>query len=323
MSERARAALARKWRHLEFFTVDHVVARDPEDVQYIELRKPPIGTYPDGTPMYNGVLPSNPAYKRLTDVPEAHRAHARVVWESFHGYTTSGARFSKDRHNELDFHADLTLDYGQFLNHTGISELPTAGQTICGEPEAAADGTTILKRWFTCDSAFRLLVTSLRQDLPYSETEYAHLLLTKGYPDTYFAIARLVHFDNVQAFVDAIRIGSPAPTVSQLFMGAPPTISSTPADFGRHPAFGKTYASGWPVNWRGMNLATGYAQFVHELSHILDEPAWWDTFLRLAGEQGVLHSHPDRGGVCGACAAADPAWFDNGFPYQFDGEGSW
>jgi hypothetical protein len=68
-----------------------------------------------------------------------------------------------------------------------------------------------------------------------------------------------------------------------------------------------------------MHLATGYARQVHEPSYRLDEPAWWEGFLRLTVEQGVVHSHPRRGGVCKACIAADPDWYSNGFPYQFDG----
>ncbi|WP_328384476.1 hypothetical protein OHQ88_33710 (plasmid) [Micromonospora zamorensis] len=320
MSTRALRALQQLWRNLEFFTVDRVEAREPDDVQYINLRKPPIGSYPDGTPMYNGSLPIERSYRRLSDVPQELRPHAQIVWRSYQGYTTSGVQFTKDHYNELDFQTDKTLTFGTWLNHTSSNELPPPGQLICGERATTGDGPPFLRRWFVCDRAFQLLLTSVTDGLRHTEAELGQQLLSKkvGFPDTYFAVARLVFFDNVQAFVDGIKVGRPSPSVGQLFMGEPATISAASPYLGLHPAHDSTYAGGWPVDWRGMYLATGYAQQVHELSRTLNEPQWWADFLRLAAEQGVVHSHPGRGGVCHACIAEQPDWTRTGFPYQFE-----
>lgn len=317
MSAYAQDRLRYLWRNLEFFSVGRVQAREPDDVLYIDLRKPPIGIYPDGKPMYDGRLPVDHSYRRLGDVPAKLRPHARIVWARYHGYTTSGVRFDRDGYHQLDFQVDFTLDFSTYGNHTGSGDLPEVGQLICGEPATAEDGSPVLRRWFACDEAFQLLVTSVREGVRYTEAELGHLLLTTGFPDTYFAVARLVFFDNVQAFVDGVRVGKPSPSVAQLFMGAPATMSAASPDVGRHPAYGATYDGGWPVDWRGMSLATGYAQQVHELSHTLGEPGWWADFLRLAADQGVVHSHPGRGGVCHACIAERPDWSRVGFPYQF------
>ncbi|WP_435112197.1 hypothetical protein [Nocardiopsis synnemataformans] len=317
MSEYARTRLQKMWSGLEFFTVESIDAREPDDVCYIELRKPPIGTYANGKPMYNDLIPGRHPYKRLQDVPAEHRPHARVVWESFRGRTTDGVAFNQDSHHKLDF-TDYTLTFRDPLwsDATWISNPPDAGQLICGVREASGR----LGRWFVCDDAFRLLVEGVRNGPPHTEQEYAHLLLTDGYPDTYFAVARLVFFDQVQAFVDGIKVGKAAPTTAQLFMGAPRTISTAGPQVGQHPAYGMTYAGGYKVDWRGMYLGTDYSQFVHELSHSLGEPAWWDNFLALAADQGVVHSHPSRGGTCQACMAADPNWPRNGFPYSIDSD---
>jgi hypothetical protein len=160
------------------------------------------------------------------------------------------------------------------------------------------------------------LVKIVRNGTWQSDAELGRRLLTDGFPDIYWAIARLVCFDNVQAFVDAIKIGSPGPSVAQLNMDKKATVSSTAPGLGRHPAFGQRYGRHrLTVNWGGMYIGIGFARFVHELSQVL-EPRWWREFLRLAAEQGVIHSHPDEGGICHACMTAVPDWHIDGFPYK-------
>ncbi|MEW1760367.1 hypothetical protein AB0393_28135 [Streptomyces cyaneofuscatus] len=317
MSARATERLRELWGDLSFFTVSEVIARQPEDVSYIDLRKPPIGTYSNGEKMYNGSyrpdeVPGSREFRTLTDVPEPLRADARIVWKRFTAYTQEGVSFTYDAHRKMDFTQDATLDFEAPSNHPYCERLPVPGELICG---TTGSDKGVLDRWFFCDEAFRLLVTSVRNGPSHSEEELGRLLLTDGYPDTYWALARLAFFDNVQAFVDALAAGSPARTVGQLFMGHPiPDGGPAAARRVRHPAHGSTRGR-TKVDWHGMYLGLDLSRFVHEASHLL-EPAWWEEFLTLADAQGVDHAHPGLGGICRACMAEDPDWPTNGFPYQ-------
>jgi hypothetical protein len=318
MSARATERLRELWGPLSFFTVSDVTARQPEDVQYIDLRKPPIGTYANGEKMYNGSyrrdeVPGNDNFRTLNDVPECLRADARIVWKRFTGTTQEGVTFSYDAYRKLDFIHDVTLDFEEPSNHPYCPRLPEPGELICGT--TADSDTKVLDRWFFCDEAFRLLVTSVRNGPSHSETELGRLLLTEGFPDTYWALARLALFDNVQAFVDALAADSPARTAGQLFMGHPvPNDDAEVAHKVRHPASGSVHGR-TKVDWNGMYLGLELPRFIHEVSHLL-EPAWWEEFLTLVDAQGVDHAHPGLGGTCKACMAADPDWYTNGFPYQ-------
>lgn len=196
--------------------------------------------------------------------------------------------------------------------------LPRPGQWLYGEVEHR--GTErVMRHWSSCGPEFPLLLDLLRSDEPlrHTEAELGLLLLTDGFPDTLWAIARLVFFDNVQAFVDAAAVGSPARTASQLFLGQPAPKRTAPARPARHPAHGMRHGRDEVlVDWEGMYLEIDPSQFVHELSSLLGQPRWWQQFVDLAAEQGVAHSHPGEGGVCGGCMKLDPHWYTNGFPYQ-------
>lgn len=126
---------------------------------------------------------------------------------SFHGFTADGIPFDSDRHRTLSFDGggDPPL---QFVpgGAQPISESPAPGQLICGVVEDTAEGRR-LSRWFVCDEAFRLLVQIVREGNTHSEDELGRLLRTTGFRDTYWAVARLVFFDDVQAFVDCIGTG--------------------------------------------------------------------------------------------------------------------
>ncbi|MGY3056140.1 hypothetical protein ACVWZD_000384 [Streptomyces sp. TE3672] len=318
MSTRATEQLRELWEPLSFFTVSNVTARQPEDVQYIELRKPPIGTYANGEKMYNGTyrrdeIPGSGSFQTLSDVPEHLRADARIVWKRFTAATLDGVTFSYDAYRKLDFIYNVTLDFEEPSNHPYCPRLPEPGELICGT--ITGSDTKVLDRWFFCDEAFRLLVTSVRNGPSHSETELGRRLLTEGFPDTYWALARLALFDNVEAFVDALAAGSPARTTGQLFMGHPiPDSDPHVARKVRHPAYGSVRGR-IKVDWSGMYLGVDLSRFVHEASHLL-EPTWWKQFLTLTETQGIAHAHPELGGICRACMAADPDWYTNGFPYQ-------
>lgn len=318
MSARATERLRKLWEHLSFFTVSEVMARQPEDVLYIELRKPPIGSYANGEKLYNGIyrrdeVPGSADFRTLNDVPAHLREDARIVWKRFTATTQEGVSFTNDAFRELDFIHDATLDFETRSNHTYRPRLPVSGELICGTTTGSGKGA--LGRWFFCDDAFQLLVTSVRNGPSHSEEELGRMLLTEGYLDTYWALARLALFDNVQAFVDAIAAGSPARTAGQLFMGHPvPESDPAAARRVRHPAHGRIHGR-TKVDWNGMHLDLELSRFVHEVSHLL-EPAWWEEFLTLTDAQEVDHAHPGLGGTCKACIAADPDWYTNGFPYQ-------
>lgn len=95
-----------------------------------------------------------------------------------------------------------------------------------------------------------------------------------------------------------------------------PVPESDPAAARRtvHPAFG-SIGGRTKVTWSGMYLGVDFSRYVHEVSRLL-EPGWWEEFLTLAAAQDVTHAHPELGGICNACIAADPDWYANGFPYQ-------
>lgn len=116
MSERAIRRLRELWGPLSFYTVGEVTARQPDDVAYIELRKPPIGTYANGEKMYNDIyrqdeVPGSENFRTLDDVPEQLRADARIVWKRFTATTREGISFSYDAYRELDFTYRVTLDF--------------------------------------------------------------------------------------------------------------------------------------------------------------------------------------------------------------------
>jgi hypothetical protein len=318
MSAEAAAKLRKLWEQLEFFTVARTVAREPEDVQRIEIQKPGVGVWPNGEPML-GSIELISEYTQLSQVPEADRWRARVVWRYFYGFTTEGIHFDHDSYNELNWyfsHSDglLTFDEGS----TYCAGPPDPGQLICGLVENTPGGKRLAK-WFVCDEAFRLLVTAVREGTEHTEEELGRLLLTDDFPDVYWALARLVLFDNVQAFVDCIKIGSPGLVDGPLSTGDRTPRDTTAPSPGAHPALGRTYGHyQLSVDWKGMYIGIEFAQFVHMLSYILGEPRWWEEFLQLTASQGVRHWHPCHGGICPACKAANPGQFsgDENWPYQ-------
>jgi len=185
-------------------------------------------------------------------------------------------RFKQAGYHELNVDRGLTLDFQPYQQGqlTGTLNL---GQLICGM--RVFDGETQeyqLTKWFICDEAFRSLVWIVRKGTRFSEPELAEELLTTDYPDVYWAIVRLVLFDNVEAFVDN-HSGRPA----------------------RHPLAGRRFGTDRIPSWHGMQLPKDAATFVHELSVSLNQPQWWREFFRLARVKHARFDHPSSLGCLG------------------------
>lgn len=273
MSAVALATLRKLWEKLTFARVKRVIAREPEDVLAISV-------FPS-----SGGHPRDLEFHRMADVPEKDQARARVSWRHYFGFTDTGVYFQKDNYHELDCDIDLTMDFSNWGNHTGGWDKPEIGSLIGGEVVDTPKGKRF-NRWFTCRPELKFLMDIVRNGTALPEDELGRKLLADNYPDKYWAIARLVFFDNVQAFVDNFKG----------FDHLPP-----------HPAHGMSLGvssySGEPiiVQHRGMYLSKDTAQYLHEISWQLGEPRWWQEFKRLTAEQGIRHEPPDS--VAGAMAA--------------------
>lgn len=288
MSAEAQARLQQVWEKLHFAHVKRTIARDPEDVLSIDFYKDE-GSWPSGLPKLGHLETDSRRYRRVSDVPESLRHRASVAWRHYYGFTEDGIYFQKDDYHGLDLDIDLTMTWSRWGNHTGGWERPEDGQLICGEVIETAKGKRFTK-WFVCDEAFRLLVEVIRGDVMLGEEELGRRLLTDDYPDKFWAIVRLVLFDNVQAFVDECKLT------------AMRWDSDADRSFARHPAAGMVYGKhGFECGERGMYLAKNTSEFVHLMSHRFDHPQWWQEFLCLTSEQGVAHNHPGLGGFCEAC----------------------
>jgi len=292
MSAEAVAKLRQLWEKLTFAQVHRVIAREPEDILSITIR------LDSGHTEY--IVKSN----RTADIPEKDRQRANVTWRHYFGFTDKGIYFHKDAYRGLDCDIDLTMDFSKWANHDDSYDKPKTGSLIAGEVIETPKGKRF-KRWFHCRPEFKFLVDIVRKGTTLTEDELARKLVTKSYPDRYWAIARLVLFDNIQAFVDELK----------------------PIDWGKegegdtrplHPAHGMHTGDVMPsgehltVNHRGMYLPKNTPQYVHEISCTLNTPSWWSEFERLAAAQGLKHNHPAWGGVCNACEAEkverEPSW---------------
>ncbi len=281
MSAEAVATLRQFWEKLTFARVGRVIAREPEDVLSVTVYRD------DGHVAYN--VKSN----RPADIPEKDRLRSRVAWRHYFGFTDDGIYFQKDSNHGLDCDIDLTMDWSNWGNHIGSFDKPEIDSLIGGEVIDTSKGKRF-KRWFDCSPEFKLLVDIVLNGTTLTEEELGRKLVTADYPDKYWAIARLVLFDNVQAFVENCKI----PDWGKEDMRPP------------HPAHGMfsggvMFPSGerLTVTHRGMYLSMSDAKFVHNISYRLNTPSWWEDFKRLTAEQGVEHDHPATGDRCHACEA--------------------
>ena len=209
MSAEAQEHLKRIWKKLHFAKINRTVAREPEDVSSITVYQATELKTPNGRPIFGHIDRSYAGLniERLSDVPERDRWRAKVSWSHYFGFTDDGIYFQRDGFKLMDLDIDLTLDFGsRFANHLhGGYDRPTDGQLICGEVEESSKGKKFV-RWFPCDEAFMVLVATMlgHIELP-TEERLGRLLLASEPADKYWAVARLVLFDNVQAFVDVLR----------------------------------------------------------------------------------------------------------------------
>lgn len=285
MSAEAVATLRRTWEKLSFARITRVIAREPEDVLSITVHGP------------NGHREREIESKRTVDIPAKDRSRTRVAWRHYYGFTTGDIYFHSNNYCELDCDIDMTMNFSRWGNHTsGQFEKPETGSLICGEVGQTPKGKRF-NRWFVCNSAFELLYNIVMKGTSLSDKELGRKLLSGDFPDRYWAIARLVLLDNVQAFVDQLK-----------------PYEMLPPHPGHGLPYGKSFYSGEPlvVNHLGMEHGGNTAKFVHEISLMLNEPKWWTEFKRLAEEQGLARS-PFCNNSCGACRAekiAQGEWCD-------------
>lgn len=282
MSAEAVATLRHLWEKLIFTRVNRVIAREPEDVLSIDILRP------DGHIDHTVEIKSN----RPSDIPEEYRKRARVAWRHYFGFTDAGIYFQMSDYHDLDCDIDLTMNWGEYGNHRGGFDKPAIGSLIAGEVVDTPKGKRF-KRWFACRPEFKLLVNIVLNGTELSEEELGRKLITADYTDKYWAIARLVLFDNVQAFVDECKPVGWGKEDTRPLHPAHGMYSGCVLDSGER----------LKVEHRGMYLSKGAAEYVHNMSYRLNSPQWWSEFNRLAAEQGVKHSHPASGGWCPACEA--------------------
>ncbi len=268
MSAEAIAYLRQIWGKLTFAKVNRVIAREPEDVLYINI--PRTQTGPSGYVLF-GHTDYTIDSKRTADIPQRDLWKAKVSWRHYYGFTDDGVYFQKADYCKLDLDVSITLDWGEWGNHRGGWSKPEIGSLIAGEVTEGTRGKRFT-RWFICPPQLKVLIDAVLYGTTMNENELATKLVGSDFPDTYWAIARLVLFDNVQAFVDDLK--DPRPT---------------------HPCFGMEYVGeGHPINglskvyWSGMYLMKNAAQYVRDISQV--ESDWWTKFCQLAEAQGVYYS---------------------------------
>ncbi len=287
MSAAAIAKLRELWEKLEFRRIKRVVARVPEDVLSIDVH---LVTRTEDGLLLRGHTDYRVTSNRPDDIPPKDRWRARIAWRHFYGFTEDGIYFQGDDNCGLDCDIDLTMDFSRLGNHMDTFARPAVDALIAGVIQDTPKGKRFTK-WFVCPPELKYLIGIVLNGTSLSENELAAKLLTNGYPDTYWAIARLALFDNVQAFVDLLKDLAPVHPCHGQEYGDPPLPGS------------KRFL----VGWNGMWLANGTAEYVHLISYRLNEPGWWAGFQRLAAEQGLHHEHPAFGGWCEACEAeGDP-----------------
>ncbi|MFA4845787.1 MAG: hypothetical protein WC654_04480 [Patescibacteria group bacterium] len=292
MSSEAIATLQGLWKNLTFARVRRTIAREPEDVLWISVPRV-IGKSDDGVPIFNEDEYKVPSCQ-TADIPLKDRWRARVMYSHFYGFTDEGIYLDLAGYHELDFDINLTCDWGMYANHMGggYNSRPRDGQLIAGIVVNASKGRKF-EKWFFVTPELKFMIELVRAgktDL--TQERLARKLLTDDYPDKLWALARLVFFNNVTAFVDQFR-GEARP----------------------HPCAGEPYGRVHPggmrycVSHSGMSLPkNNLFLYVHTLSHRLNSPQWWEEVKRLT--DGACDNHVGHGSVCDACdaenRAADP-----------------
>ncbi len=281
MSTVAIENLRSLWGDLVFARITRVIGRDPEDVLYIHINK--YNPTVDGKALYRTGEYREIKSKLLKDIPDDERKFASVAWKHYYGFAVNssfpnGIYFSNSRYAEIDFDIHMSLDLCGCGNHSsGSFRKPKIDQWICGRIEDSPKGGKRFTEWFCVDKQtkkFIEFVQSGKCNLTEEQLAYDLVGGACGFPDNLWAIARLVFFDNVQAF---FKLNKGEQT--------------------EHPCKGFIYGHCYPegydheVTWGGMYLSTAdYDSFVHTLSCRLD-PDWWNTFKNLRQQINLSISH--------------------------------
>lgn len=294
MSAEAIAIVQKLWEQLVFARVQRTIAREPEDVSWVSL-KTLIGHSSEGVPVFNGGTFVHSG--RPSAIPRDELWKYEVVWRHYFGFTTNDTYFQCDGYRELDFAISLTADFGNWGNHTGGGfKRPKNGDWIAGVVVDTSRGKRFDK-WFILTPELRFLIELVRRGrTSLDEASLAKRLLTNGYPDVLWAFARLVMFNNVEAFID---LKAQHPCYNQ--------------------PYGETFHNGsqFRVDWSGMYLPMNAPNYVHTASYRFGTPSWWERYK--AAFDGAPPECVGFGGLCDACEAerraADPHY---GRYYDFD-----
>jgi len=233
------------------------------------------------------------------------------------GRTESGVRFSHTGAEVIIVPGYSGNQYNRFEFGEGGSDAsvgiwsgdaPEVGSLVCGDP-VGPTGSKRYRSWFKCDDKLEALLQIVRDGTTMSENELG--VYFAGQSDHFWALLRLVLFDNVEIFVQC---------AGQSYNGSfKRDKRHTEADDLTHPAYGKilyqsdSYTS--TLDWDGMRLPTSVSEYVHELSWRLETPDWWETYKSLMGEFLEHRGHPMSHGICRACLAENPNVHTDGWPY--------
>ena len=229
------------------------------------------------------------------------------------GQTTAGTWFRHDGYEpiilaENDLYSRFQFGEGGGVpRHMWSGEAPAEGELICGDPVGPA-GSKRLRSWFKADDRVLKFIDVILNGTSLSERELATHFI--GSDDHYWALLRLVLFDNLEVFSWLQHEGTIKPRDME------------PGDeVLAHPAFGTEYFHsgdfGLSVNWHGMKLPTTVSEYVHTLSWRLETPGWWEAYKTLLGSDLIACvPHPVNGRVCRACLAENPNASDDGWPYR-------
>jgi hypothetical protein len=216
-------------------------------------------------------------------------------WSHYYGFAMGDGEeiyFQRRDHCELDLDIDLTLYFSHWGNHHGGWTKPPRSALLGGEVSETQHGLRFYK-WFVCPPPVKLLIDAVRCGTDKTEEELARVMMMPRFPDTVWAIARLVLFNNVEAFVDRAR------------------YSHDPEyDLPPHPAHGLPTGTVMEdgrrlvVEHKSMWLSQDVRKWIHVMSHRFD-PSWWETFCALMKERDLPTDHLSFafGDYCVACAA--------------------
>lgn len=265
MSAESVAKLRSFWEKLTFAPVTRLMGRQPEDVRWMEVHEAQRSDDKSRRFRFDGS--GDVEYminaRRLSEVPEDVRWRTVINWKHYYGF--AGEYFFHSREYDGSGRGSrfpmLTDDRRDWVHLR-----PPFGQVIAGYACDDPRGKR-LEGWFVVEPPLEKIIWWSRNGLgSLTETDLAHQLISpRSYRDQYWAVARLLFFDNVQAFVDEYK----KPRANH------PCAS--------HIHEGRRISTGGLE----MEIPGTPAQIVHWTAHKFEQIGWWEEFLRLTQEQGV------------------------------------